>query len=190
MRLRKAVGCLLAVGITVVVCGCGVFDQPGRLDNLDDANGNGFADVKAPRGISFDYESNLNVRFTNEISVSDLAQLVSGYNIDTSLLNLVDLTVTATFRLYYPGDIEDELTKTAEFAGFEYSYEVACPDSVDLNLKVDANVPLLGTVTVFDDSVATLSEGADFDCGSTYLFRAFIGDSGMPRIEVEETTNQ
>ena len=64
--------------------------SPGRLDNLDDANGNGFADVKAPRGISFDYESNLNVRFTNEISVSDLAQLVSGYNIDTSLLNLVE----------------------------------------------------------------------------------------------------
>lgn len=177
-------GSFLAIGLAVMLAGCGATAPTGDLDSLtEDSNANGFFDVTPPDGVDFLTLDNVKVRIVNTVATDDLGGIAAQYGVDPSLLSLVDIVATIDINLDYGDGISDSLVQSESIEPFDRKFEIACPDNVAVDVAVTANVPIVGTQSITNFNV-DLSQGAEYDCGQTIEVRVFINDNGNPDVTV------
>jgi hypothetical protein len=168
--------------LLIAVSGC---QNPpaGDLEDLDDANGDGYGDVVPPDGVDFNEDTNIKVSLENEIDIDDVAALAEQYGVDPSLIGFATITIEMTLTLDYGDGITDVLEESETIAPFDKRFEVACPESALVGITVTATAPVVGEQIIFEQDVE-LTEGVEFECGETFGFAAFINDDGFPEVEM------
>ena len=164
--------------------GCGTAIATGDLDSLsEDANGNGYLDVEPPDGVEFSTLDNVNVGLSNTITQTDVATIAATMGVDASMLSLVSLVANMELTLDYGNGITDVLTESEPIAPFEKKFELAVPDSVDVLVKVVANVPLVGAQTVTEFTVS-LTKGVEYEAGQTIDIAVSMDEYGNPDVDL------
>jgi hypothetical protein len=171
-----AIGALLA--------GCGAVAPTGDLDALtDDANNNGFLDVTPPDGVEFLTLDNINIRLLNTVTQDDLGPLAAQFGVDPALLNLVSIVANIDVTLDYGNGITDTISESESIEPFGKKFEIACPNSVLVDVNVVANAPIVGPQEITTFTVR-MGEGAEYECGQQIEVEVIINDAGNPDVDV------
>lgn len=161
---------------------------PDPNSQLPDAAKDGFLDVVPSAGVAFDEPSNISLRLISEIDTADIIHVARAQNVPEEYINmlpLVRIMATADLTLHYSGNITGTFTESVEIEAFERSFEFACPEAVDVALRVDAQLPL-GQQPLFSSAPFTLRAGEDFECGDTIARRVYVDDDA--NVHFEATT--
>jgi len=178
-----SVALLLVLPIGLVGCGAGA-TVGGDLDNLtEDSNDNGFLDVEPPDGVEFLTVDNVNIRLRNTVSQEDLGGLAAQFGVDPALLNLVEIVANIEVELDYGAGITDTIVESESIEPFDRRFEIACPDSLNVDVGVIAQVPLVGPQDV-TDFVVNLTEGTEFECGQTVEVEVVVDENGNPDVSL------
>ena len=182
--LRAVFSILAVLPMVMVVVGC---QQPpaGDLDNLEDKNNNGFGDIEPPEGVPFDEATNVKLQLTNTVGRDDLGPLVAQQGFDASLLNFITLSVDMVITLEYAGNDPIVKQQSQALEPFDLKFEVACPDSVNAELSVIANVPIIGPQEIPAGAPVVVSLGNGYECGQTLTVTASLDDNGAPTVSVD-----
>lgn len=154
------------------------------LDNLPDADGDGFLDLSSPEGVETDEEIAIVVR--NEISTQDIIAL-AGDNVPTNLIGLLSISVRQDITRVYDGVGSVTDTDTRALGAFTLSLEAACPDEVTAVVSVIVTAPLVGQVFSQSFPEITVTNGPDpgqFECGEVITVVASLDASGNPVVEI------
>lgn len=154
------------------------------LDNLPDADGDGFLDLSTPDGV--DTDEVIAVVLSNTISNEEIIAL-AGDQVPAQAISLLTIRVRQDITRTYDGVGSVTDTDTRPLGQFTLSLEAACPDQITTVVSVTVAVPLVGTV--FDQTVAevTLTNGPDpgqFECGNVIRVEARLDESGNPTADV------
>ncbi|MCB9850291.1 MAG: hypothetical protein H6817_06260 [Phycisphaerales bacterium] len=175
---------LIAAPFLLAGCNGAAPTGTGDLDTLsEDSNNNGFLDVTPPDGVEFLEVNNVNIRLRNTVSIDDLGPLAAQYGIDPSLLNLVEIVADIGIDLDYGAGISDTLSESEPIAPFDKAFEIACPDGMNVQVNVVANIPFVGEQDV-TNFIVDLLEGAEYQCGQTIEVNVVLDDNGNPDVDV------
>lgn len=183
MRLLPLPVCAILTFAMTLMTGCQQPSSNGDIDNLVDADNDGFADITPPEGVEFNEETNAKVLLSNSIGVEDIGPLAEQQGIDPGLLNLVTIEADIVMTLVYDGFENLVLRQTQALEPFEQAMEAACPDQVLVTVNVFANVPLLGEQDVFSGDFEQV-QGRQYECGDTITVETLINDAGQPAVNV------
>jgi len=175
---------LAAMFLLLVLGACSAPPDPNS--QLPDAAKDGFLDVVPPAGVAFDEFSNISLRLISEIDTADIIRVARAQNVPEEYINmlpLVSIMATADLTLRYAGGKTGTFTESVEIGAFERSFEFACPDAVDVAVRVDAQFPLGQQQPLFSGAPFTLRAGEDFECGDTIARRVYVDDGANVHFE-------
>lgn len=181
--MRKSPLLASALMVLVGTIGCQQPSSTGDLDNLVDADNDGFVDIAPPDGVTANEATNAKVVLSNSIGTEDIGPLAQQQGIDPSLLNLVAIEVDIVMTLNYDGFESLVLRQTQDLEPFDRAMEAACPDSVVVDVTVVAKVPFIGDQEVFSGTFEQV-QGVQYECGETITVETLIDDSGLPAVNV------
>lgn len=191
MKLRSWWLMSFAPVLLMLVAGCPApFD--GTLDNLDDlpdADGNGFGELE--NCTDADDSENIAIAVVSEITRDDaeaFAVEMFGVNVPPALLDTVGVRIDFTItRVYDGGECADSGSRQLD--PFEFRVEAVCPTTVRADVNVVATIPIVGEQLVFTQAFETsLDDALGFACGRMVMVRAFINEeTGAPDADIEIT---
>jgi hypothetical protein len=172
--------------LIVALAGCPAVLPPSDAGGLVDAANDGFLDVMPPDGVAFEPISNLRLRLVSSIDEDDAARAARAQGVPEdfiALLPFVSVVAIGDLSLHYPDGSVGMFTDSAMLEPFEKSYEFACPERVDVAVRVEVSQPLGGTDVLFEESRLSFLEGGEFVCGDTIAYEVFVDAVGQIRIE-------
>jgi hypothetical protein len=177
----------LFVALLLLFAGC--VDLPEApsddLDDLIDARGDGFLDVLPPAGVMFDEGTNVRLRIINEVDATDLTAVARAQGVAEELIALLPLAsvmISVDMGLHYAGGLRGTLSYGVMLTPFERKLEFACPQRTEVSLRVDMLLPV-GNVGPLFANTTTLTQEAEYDCGQTLEFRAWVDDAGAIHVD-------
>lgn len=183
MKARSSSPGICLIAAFMAVAGCQGAVNGGDVDALADGNNNGFLDIMPPSGVAFNDESNAKMILANSIGDAEMAMLAAEQGVSPSVLNLVTFQVNLVLVLEYTGFETLTLRQRQSLAPFERRLEAACPDFIQVEVTVTAQVPVVGPQVVYD-GYFELSQGVQFDCGETMTIATLVDENGNPQVDV------
>ena len=153
------------------------------LDDLPDADGDGFLDLSSPEGV--DTSESIAVVIISSITRED-ALALAGDQIPAGVAALATISIRLDITRIYDGFGSVTDTDTRALGAFELSLEADCPDEVRADVSVI--VAALG-ITVIDLPIGEVSvtNGPDegqFQCGNLITVVASLDASGNPVVDI------
>ena len=163
-------------------CGIGGGGAPGgvlnQLTKLSDVDGDGFAEVEPPDGVTFDIDNTLAMRIANSITRSQ-AESASGVSLPSAVSGSIALSVNAAVEITYPGGQVQTLRGSFPLGPQELAFEVACPQSVEVLVTAVADTPVTAPQSVETFGPYTRDQGAgqdSFECGGALTVETVADD--------------
>jgi hypothetical protein len=170
-----------------VLAGCGSTGNgptPGildRLSTLSDTDGNGFVEVPATAGV--DTSREVAVAIENDITRTEAISLAQT-SVPNFVADSISLSATVLVKMTYADGKEQQLRGSRNIGPFDLSFEVACPDRVEVNVNVTADIPVVGRTSVQTFGPFVFSKGTNtgqFQCDTVIHVRSFVDASGQPK---------
>ncbi|MFQ5491065.1 MAG: hypothetical protein ACE5GE_10115 [Phycisphaerae bacterium] len=168
---------LAAVTTLVLISNSGCQNVPDvpncrDIDALrEDANSNGFMDVRPPPGVEYDPEATVKVMAGNTLFDTDLVEHAPEVGLDPTVAGLLaratDFLVKFTFFLDYGDGKVQVLCQTKPLGPFEIAIEAACPVDSMIDVELIAVVPIFGGIPVQTIPVGLTEDAVDYECGQT-----------------------
>ncbi len=158
----------------------GILDM---LATFDDADGDGFVEIPASEGV--EVTEQVAIAIDNEISRQQAINLART-NLPDFVTDSVGLSANVLVRLSYPGGVTQTLAGGRNVSRFSLSFEVACPERIEVSVTVVANIPIVGrrTVQALGPYRFSMSEGGNaFACGNVVRVRTYIGENNQPKAD-------
>ncbi len=171
---------MFGVVLTLVVMAGGCQKPSGcaGLSNLEtDSNNNGFPDLLPPDGVEFTEERNLRISIINTLTENDLEPFAAEAGVSPSLVSLADFLVEFRFNIEYEDGSTQTICETEPLRAFEFFFEIACPAGADLDLKLIAFAPVVGT-EITRVPLALSLDTVDYECGQSVEFITTIDEDG------------
>ena len=177
---------LFACTLVWTAIGCVPPMPAGTINDLDtinnDTDGDGFLELDSCGSGAQD--GTIAIRVANTITREQAAALVG-----QDIPDFVGINVAITIdRMYANGEMCSD-TANEELGPFELAIEATCPDRVVATVEVLANIPLVGTQSVFTQAFTASSvdgrADAFFECDKLIEVVAELTPSGQPTADIE-----
>jgi hypothetical protein len=187
MKRRVEGWVVVSLTLVAMVMGCNGGSggpTPGVLDRLNtfpDTDGDTFVEVPATAGV--DSSREVAVAIDNDVTRTQAISLART-NVPDFVTDSIGLSATVLVKMTYADGKEQQLRGSRSIGPFELSFEVACPEVVEVHVNVVADIPIVGRTTVQTFGPFNFGKGTDagqFQCDTLIRVRSFIDENGQPK---------